>query len=344
MQSRASTMRGRKQAGKKPSAFKALCLPNTGFMVDFLGFFTRDDFEKSLQLTCATMNQLVLKHFSSKPYRYLEDVMLSVMLSCNLDFDMLLSNLSIPAKNRFFSICWDPYQLKWENFDMPNYVGFSAMLPFLDRTVRIPKVDIWISDSTVMTEENINKLKSLSHTWESAEVKFTMAKYLKENLVSSAKLLSESKLFRCRRFKCSYKEFMLPLWDYSDIYSMEVVEFYFAEGHDPTFAAQLVENRALYPHSQTTFVFSENKERYQPFITKIVIQHICDKFTESDKAQSFQMIFSVSEMNREMDEFCLENKRTREVLHLRRVNHNEVSKYYKFDAEVKYFVLERSLV
>ncbi|KAI1696726.1 hypothetical protein Ddc_20181 [Ditylenchus destructor] len=346
MQSRVSTMRGRKQAGRKPTAFKALCLPNTGFMVDFLGFFTRDDFEKYLQLTCKRMNQLILAHFPSKPYRYLEDV----TLDCNLDFDMQLC-LSKKADNRFSTICWDPYKLQWKIIWGMD-VEFSAMLPFLDKTVRVPKVNIWISDSTVMTEENIDKLKSLSHTWESAEVEFTTAKYLKDNLMSRAQLLSTAKLFRCRRFKCSYKDAMLPVWDYPEIYSVEAVEVDFVprarEGHDPTFAAQLLENRALYPHSQTAFVFSEDKDRYQPFITKIVIQHIRNKFTESDKAQSFQMIFAVSErfavLNGEMDEFRLENDRTREVLHLRLVNHNEVSKYYEFDAKVKYFVLERSLV
>ncbi|KAI1696235.1 hypothetical protein Ddc_20595 [Ditylenchus destructor] len=321
MQSRVSTMRGRKQAGRKPTAFKALCFHNTGFMVDFLGFFTRGDLEKYLQLTCNRMNQLILAHFPSKPYRYLEDV----TLDCNLDRGMQLC-LSKTANNRISTVCWDPYKLQWKIFRV-MYVEFSAMLPFLDKTVRVPKVDIWIDDKTIMTE----------------------APYLKENLMSRAQMLSTAKLFRCRRFKCSYKDVMLPLWDYPEIYSMETVEVNFVplerEGHDPTFAAQLVENRALYPHSQTTFAFSENKDRYQPFITKIVIQHICNKFTESDKAQSFQMIFAVSErfavLNGEMDEFCLENKRTREVLHLRRVNHSEVSKYYEFDAKVKYFVLER---
>ncbi|KAI1696725.1 hypothetical protein Ddc_20180 [Ditylenchus destructor] len=301
---------------RHPSVFKALCLPNTGFMVDFLGFFTRDDFEKYLQLTCNRMNQLVLTHFPSKPYRYLEDVTLECNM-CNLYFDIELC-LSKPTPDiRFSTICWDPYQLKWRNFCMPNYVGFSAMLPFLDKTVRVPK--------------------------------FTTPNYLKDNLTTRTQLLSTAKLFRCRRFKCSYMDdVMLPLWDYPEIYSMEAVEVNFGsdeiEESDMVLSvAKLVENRALYPNSQTTFVFSEDIYLYCP----AVIQHICNKFTESDKAQSFQIIFAVRdeyESSDRMNEFRFENNRTREVLHLRSVTHSEVSKYCEFNSNTKYFVLERSLV
>ncbi|KAI1714634.1 hypothetical protein Ddc_11355 [Ditylenchus destructor] len=55
-------------------------------MVDFLGFFTRDDFEKYLQLTCKRMNQLILTHFPSKPYRYLDTVTLmrNLNIECNI--------------------------------------------------------------------------------------------------------------------------------------------------------------------------------------------------------------------------------------------------------------------
>ncbi|KAI1696728.1 hypothetical protein Ddc_20183 [Ditylenchus destructor] len=348
MQNHVSMMGGRKRAGKKPTAFKALCFHNTGFMVDFLGFFTRDDFEKYLQLTCARMNQLVLRHFSSKPYRCLEDV----TLECDLDCDMQLC-LSKPANIRFSTFCWDPYKLQWENFRVMD-VEFPAMLPFLNKTVRVPKVKIWIGDCTIMTQENIDKLKSLSHTWENAQVDFTTDRYLKENLMSRAELLNTAKLFRCRRFKSSFKDVMLPLWDYPEIYSMEAVEINFTpnkrlgyEFDDWMPIIKLVENRPLHPQSQTTFVFSEDKDRYQPFITNNVIQHICDKFTESDKAQSFQIIFAVREKyisDSEMDEFRLENNRTQEVLHLRRVTHSEVSKYCEFYWSTKYFVLERSLI
>ncbi|KAI1695541.1 hypothetical protein Ddc_21167 [Ditylenchus destructor] len=343
----------------KPSVFNALCLPNTGFMVDFLGFFTRDDFEKYLQLTCKRMNQLILTHFHSKPYRYLDNV----TLMCNLVRNMELS-LSKLAANSASTIIWDPYQRKWRR--SRNYeIGFSKMLQFLDMSVRVPKVNIGLI-STVMTQEIIDQLKSLSHIWENAQVEFSTGICMKENLVSVSKFradqLNEAKLFHCRRLKCLCWNVMLPLWEYPELYSLEVAEFDFAyteseefdfaytesEECDPKTIIQLVENQALYPHSQTTFVFSEAKYRICPLFTKTVLQHICNKLMESDKAQSFRIVFAVNERfelsDGEMDEIRVENNRIREILHLRCVNHNEVSEYCEFDRKTTYFILERSLI
>ncbi|KAI1706083.1 hypothetical protein Ddc_15475 [Ditylenchus destructor] len=154
---------------KQPSVFKSLCLPNTGFMVDFLGFFTRDDFEKYLQLTCKRMNQLILTHFHSKPYRYLDNV----TLNCNLVLSMglcLKKQTTVHSVSRSF---WDPHKLQWDKLWI-HYVGFSKMRQFLDKTVRVPKVIICISESTTMKQKNIDQLKSLSHIWENSEVEKLM--------------------------------------------------------------------------------------------------------------------------------------------------------------------------
>ncbi|KAI1706085.1 hypothetical protein Ddc_15477 [Ditylenchus destructor] len=322
----------------KPTAFKALCLPNTGFMVDFLGYFTRDDFEKYLQLTCKRMNQLILTHFHSKPYRYLDNV----TLMCNLD-----NNMELCLRKPFF-VRWDPSARQWT--DSNRYIELSSMVPFLDKTVRVPKA--WICQNNVMTQENIDKLKSLSHIWENAQVEFTTFN-LEKNLMSRVEKLSEAKLFRCRHFKCSNKNDMLPLWDYPEIYSLKVVEIHFSsnvrEEYDLTPIIQLVENQALYPHSQTTLLFSGKRKGqvthggYLPLITNDVLQRIGNKLLESDKAQSFRIIFPIYVgSNGEVEEFRLENNRTRKVLQLRRVTRKKVEEYCEFVANTKYFILEHS--
>ncbi|KAI1714112.1 hypothetical protein Ddc_11554 [Ditylenchus destructor] len=343
-------------AGKtKPTAFKSLCLPNTGFMVDFLGFLTRDDFEKSLQLTCKRMNQLILAHFPSKPYRFLDSVML--VMKCHLNVNMELS-LSKPAANSASTILWDPYKRKWRT--SRNYeIGFSKMRPFLNETVRVPKVFIRIN-FTVMTQEIIDQLKSLSHVWENSEVMFFTGICLKDDMMSRAEQLNEAKLFRCRRLKCSCWDVMLPLWEYPEIYSLEVAEivfvqrkefdfaFYERDEFDPKPIIQLVGNQALYPHSQTTFVFSQDKTRYALLFTQTVLQHIRNKFMESKKAQSFKIVFPVNErfelLDSGMDDIHLQNNRTQEVLQLRLVTYNDVTNYCEFDAKTKYYILERSHV
>ncbi|KAI1695542.1 hypothetical protein Ddc_21168 [Ditylenchus destructor] len=196
------------------------------------------------------------------------------------------------------------------------------MHPFLDKTVRVAKVNIWICHSTIMKLENIDQLKSLSHVWENAQVKFTTGRYSKANLASRAKLLSEAKLFCCRRFKCSYRDVMLPLWEYPEIYSLEVVKLKLdlieEVEYDLTPIIKLVENRALYPHSQTTFVLTGSsggqvtRGGNLPRITNDVIQNIGKKLFESDKAQCFRIICAVYLGSN----FHLGNNRER--LHLRR--------------------------
>ncbi|KAI1706084.1 hypothetical protein Ddc_15476 [Ditylenchus destructor] len=67
------------------------------------------------------------------------------------------------------------------------------------------------------------------------------------------------------------------------------------------------------------------------------------KLMESDKAQFFRIIFPIYDgSNGEVEEFRLENNRTRKVLQLRRVTRKEVEKYCEFKANTKYFILENS--
>ncbi|KAI1705923.1 hypothetical protein DdX_13364 [Ditylenchus destructor] len=291
------------------------------------------------------MNQLILTHFPSKPYRYLKDVTLTCNLNVNQRLRCMMMCLSKQTNGK----------RDWSKSNVTNSnIAFSKMLPFLDKTVRVPKVKIWISQTTIMKQENIDQLKSLSHIWENAQVDFTTNRYTEEYLMSRAKLLSEAKFFRCRPFKCLFWTVMLPLCP--EIYSLESVEvnnftsIYTIKDYLKSIV-QLVENRALYPNSQTTFVFSGNRYEYathhgsMPCITNELLQNIGNKLMESDKAQSFRIVFAIYEGSElpdgEMDEIRLENKRTREVLHLRRVIHNEVAKYCEFDAKTKYFILER---
>ncbi|KAI1706082.1 hypothetical protein Ddc_15474 [Ditylenchus destructor] len=335
----------------QPSVIKAICILNFAFMVDVLDYFTRNDLEK-IQMTCAWINQLVKDHFKLMPLRLLDNA----KLNFNLDGSMQLS-LSKPTMNgQFPMICWDPCRRCWIRTGVHN-VAFSQMLPCLNKIVRVPKVYVWISDDTNLKQGNIAKVKSLSHIWENAQVEFSTVSE-EENLTLRAKLLSEAKLICCRRFKYSCKSIMLPLWDYPEIYSMEAVEVNFPSTiFDPlsimengmTSITQLIENQALYTHSPTIFVFSEDKYTFVSLITNNIIELIRNKFMDSDKVQSFQVIFAIKIVGEklsdgEMGEFRLQNNSTREVLQLRLVTFDEVAKYCEFDAHTKYFVLVRSNV
>ncbi|KAI1700798.1 hypothetical protein DdX_16487 [Ditylenchus destructor] len=235
-------------------------------MLDVLDFFTRNDLEK-LQMTCAWINQLVKKHFKSKPLRILDNAKLEL----NLDSGMQMS-LSKPTMHRRYpTICWDPSTREWLEIGA-RYVTFSKMLPFLDKTVRVPKVYILISDDTNLKQDSG----------------------------------------------------LMPL-------------------------ILFVENRAQYSHSQTVFVFSEDKYTNVPLTTNRILELIRNKFMDSDTPPSFQVIFAIKIVgaklsNGEMGEFCLQNNRTREVLQLRLATFDEVAKYCEFKAKVKYFMLERPQV
>ncbi|KAI1703541.1 hypothetical protein Ddc_16497 [Ditylenchus destructor] len=185
------------------------------FMVDVLDFFTRNDLEK-LQITCKWINQLIKKHFKSKPLQQLENA----KLEFNLDYGMQLS-LSKPTMNRQFpTISWDPRKRCWIRTGA-HYVRFSQTLPYLDKIVRIPKVYIWISADTNLKKGNIAKLKSLSHIWENAQVE----KFIDSDIPQSFQVIFVIKIVGAKLSDGEMGEFRLQNNRTREVLQLRMVTF-----------------------------------------------------------------------------------------------------------------------
>ncbi|KAI1729745.1 hypothetical protein Ddc_02405 [Ditylenchus destructor] len=307
-------------------------------LLDILKCMDCDGLEK-IQITNRAINNIVKSEFSSKPLRLFdEDYFLSVEF-----MNGKLSVLIHRKPDEFFV----PSRREWQKYDTSWRIGriwsrfcvmeyshgypFDEMCPFLSKNVRfkytiIEKLPIYFSSCIFVVE-------SFAHIW--AGETLYISDHSLGDVNSFSFMLNSTNMLQCRNL-CLYGGlFFYSNFDaihYSPLFEMQTINFgsYIEEAF---YMFHLIQIKAAYPHSNTTFVFTLYRDGLFDELEKIR-----KDFLESTNPCRLKIIFHSEELTEPLYDFRDKNSITGEALELKYITNMETRKIYKFDGlDVEYF-------
>ncbi|KAI1717597.1 hypothetical protein Ddc_09754 [Ditylenchus destructor] len=323
--------------------------PPLTFIVNVFKFFDRNDLE-IVSTSGEYVNRIVRKHFASKPYRFLNDVTLTILR----DKDGLGLVLGKDAENQSSGnqnqlpgdLFFDPNKNEWA--DGWKYFGLDIMRPYLTNFVRFGTTELLCREHSY-TPDDVTILASLSHLWSgrslSLSIRWDAEVNFRNNASNSIRnILTDDAIFSCRCLEFHDIAQFVSLHDYYRVYTTDVLllKSYNDEHLNIKALLALIKHKPQFPESKTVFVVDLSTfetEKYE------VTDAICEGFSTASTPSPFQlMIIAYSES----EEFRLENRTTREVLQLTNIKKDSliVTKFFEIcnDEEFpdRFTLIERS--
>ncbi|KAI1703277.1 hypothetical protein DdX_15012 [Ditylenchus destructor] len=302
---------------------------NKILLIDVVANFTRDELERYIQLTCRLLNQIVIRHFPYKPFRVL-DYLLYIRPNRYLETVGLKEGSQwlhdgAPALNAVTG--------KWVTTKGCSFNSLENMRPFLVKSVRVSRMNVFLPANYEFTQDYVAALKSIAHVWEGAKMEFSIVQHVESNLGSYTRLIENQDFLRCSHLKCCDEILKISLQIYPSIYKLDVLEVscFSPEAHkNMEHMIEVVEGQVHYPNSKTIFVLTETKLNDELLVTKVFEQHMRKKFSTSVAPQKFQIVFKISAPSLivTFNEYHIENHHTKEILELEYIQDADYLEYY----------------
>ncbi|KAI1715834.1 major facilitator superfamily domain-containing protein 8 [Ditylenchus destructor] len=326
--------------------------PPLTFIVNVFKFFDRNDLE-IVSTSGEYVNRIVRKHFASKPYRFLNDVTLTILrdedgLVLLLGKDAVNQSSGIQnAENQYPAVLYfDPNKNEWA--DGRVYFDLDIMRPYLTNFVRFGETNL-LCHKRSFTPDDVTILASLSHLWSGRSLSLSIhldaqVNFRKNATNSIRNVLTDDAIFSCRCFELHDIAQFVSLHNYYRIYTIDVLllKSYNDEHLNIKALLALIKHKPQFPESKTVFVVD-----LSTFETEDdeVTDAIRESFSTASTPSPFQlMIIDYSES----EEFRLENGTTREVLQLTNIKKDSlfVTKFFEIcnDEEFpdRFTLIERS--
>ncbi|KAI1712917.1 hypothetical protein Ddc_12265 [Ditylenchus destructor] len=306
---------------------------NKILLVYVIANFTRDEMERSIQLTCRLLNQIVIRHFPCKPYRVL-DCLLYMRPNRHLETVGLKAGSQLlhdgaPALNAVTG--------KWvATKGLTSFNSLEDMRPYLVKSVRVSTMSVFLPANYVFVPEYVAALKSIAHVWENAKMEFSIVNHAESNLVSYTRLIENQDFLRCSHLKFCDEALKISLQIYPSIYKLDVLEVICSSpeaGENMERMVEVVEGQVHYPNSKTIFMLTETNLNSESLVIKVFEENMRKKFSTSVTPQQFHIVFKISPRSLILTfkESSIENRYTNEMLQLEHVE----------DADFEYYILHR---
>ncbi|KAI1713920.1 hypothetical protein DdX_08803 [Ditylenchus destructor] len=281
-------------------------------LIDVLSFFDRPDLE-SVSLSSRFVRQIVLRHFTSKPY-FVFNGHLFIARQW-----MIIIKLS--GEIQYFSL----HAANWidlNHIQNNELIDLSQMRPYLHSWLRFKKVSIKFPDwrgyflyiLEWICNDYLTYYKSVRTLWTGQQLRL----HIYENTTPSKNtvcimesLLKDLDFLRCNELQYNAWNYVPNLHSFPLIYKINVIRFNVSDELNVENAVNLIEGKALYSDSQTTFVMEwENGENVVSKITELIVG-LCIKFVSSSTPCQYLVVFLCCVIDYE---FSLENQNTQEKL------------------------------
>ncbi|KAI1714053.1 hypothetical protein Ddc_11616 [Ditylenchus destructor] len=303
-------------------------------LLDILKCMNRDGLEK-IHETTRVINDIIKRDFSSKPFRLLDDKTWPRIRRDRNKNNVLL--LGIHRSNE----CFVPTIPGWQHCHRHcvqecsrHSYPIDEMRPFLSRYMRFSDVTIHIdeeNDSALppYTPKQIALLESISHIWSGqmlsiVDLSVKTTESLKR-MFGSLAILQCRALFHSKIRYVNIGSNLMDIYQSPNLYTLQAI--YFSSALTKDGILSLTHYKAEHPQSSTIFVFHPCPLHFDE-----ALEAIKKEFSASSTRCRLRMVIETVVLAQaplpENLEFRLENSRTKEVLHLKRITKQEAKEKF----------------
>ncbi|KAI1713751.1 hypothetical protein Ddc_11776 [Ditylenchus destructor] len=237
-------------------------------------------------------------------------------------FDVTSNEYFIPTTRQWQKNGQQVQVLNIENLEPPY--GLCEMGPFLNETMRVPKVFLYVPNRLCAIQD-MDDLLSLTHLWSDRELTLYID-YIDPVIHLNSwmdQLLTTPNLLQCQQLILDYSENMVPFYPHPNIYKLRLLKImcWFIDDKN---ILELIESKRMYPDSNTVFVlwYTEGK-------LSTLVEVIRTSFLASSMELQFRIIAAVNANDDiPISEFCLINSNIKEMLKLKKLAPHEYECYY----------------